>query len=59
MLYEVITTPMQWSADRNAGFSRAPAQRLYLPVNIDPDYHFETVNVEARQNNTSSPLWYT
>jgi maltose alpha-D-glucosyltransferase/alpha-amylase len=53
-----VRTPMQWSADRNAGFSRAPAQRLYLPVNIDPDYHYETVNVEARQNNTSSPLWY-
>ena len=53
-----VRTPMQWSADRNAGFSRAPAQRLYLPVNIDPDYHYETVNVEARQNNLSSPLWY-
>jgi len=53
-----VRTPMQWSADRNAGFSRAPSQRLYLPVNIDPDYHFETVNVEARQNNLSSPLWF-
>ncbi len=53
-----VRTPMQWSVDRNAGFSRAPAQRLYLPVNVDPDYHYETVNVEARQNNTSSPLWY-
>jgi maltose alpha-D-glucosyltransferase/alpha-amylase len=53
-----VRTPMQWSADRNAGFSRAPAQRLYLPVNIDPDYHYETVNVEARLNNTSSSLWY-
>jgi maltose alpha-D-glucosyltransferase/alpha-amylase len=49
---------MQWSADRNAGFSRSSAQRLYLPVNIDPDYHYETVNVEARQNNPSSSLWY-
>jgi maltose alpha-D-glucosyltransferase/alpha-amylase len=53
-----VRTPMQWSADRNAGFSHASAQRLYLPVNIDPDYHYETVNVEARQNNASSPLWY-
>jgi len=53
-----VRTPMQWSADRNAGFSRAPSQRLYLPINIDPDYHYETVNVEARQNNLSSPLWY-
>jgi len=53
-----VRTPMQWSADRNAGFSHAPSQRLYLPVNIDPDYHYETVNVEARQNNLSSTLWY-
>jgi maltose alpha-D-glucosyltransferase/alpha-amylase len=53
-----VRTPMQWSADRNAGFSRSSAQRLYLPVNIDPDYHYETVNVEARQNNPSSSLWY-
>jgi len=53
-----VRTPMQWSADRNAGFSRASSQRLYLPVNMAPDYHFETVNVEARQNNLSSPLWY-
>ena len=53
-----VRTPMQWSADRNAGFSQASAQRLYLPVNIDPDYHYETVNVEARQNNTNSPYWY-
>jgi maltose alpha-D-glucosyltransferase/alpha-amylase len=53
-----VRTPMQWSADRNAGFSGASAQRLYLPVNIDPDYHYETVNVEARQNNPSSSLWY-
>ncbi len=53
-----VRTPMQWSADRNAGFSRAPTQRLYLPIIIDPDYHYETVNVEARQNNLSSTLWY-
>jgi maltose alpha-D-glucosyltransferase/alpha-amylase len=53
-----VRTPMQWSGDRNAGFSRAPTQRLYLPIIIDPDYHYETVNVEARQNNLSSTLWY-
>ncbi len=46
-----VRTPMQWSSDRNAGFSRANPQRLYLPVNIDPEYHYETVNVEAQQNN--------
>jgi maltose alpha-D-glucosyltransferase / alpha-amylase len=53
-----VRTPMQWNADRNAGFSRAPSQRLYLPVIIDPDYHYETFNVEARQNNPNSILWY-
>ncbi len=53
-----VRTPMQWNADRNAGFSRASAQKLYLPVNIDPDYSYETVNVEARQNNPSSLLWW-
>ncbi|HKW71195.1 MAG TPA: maltose alpha-D-glucosyltransferase, partial [Candidatus Dormibacteraeota bacterium] len=42
-----VRTPMQWSADRNAGFSRANRQRLYLPVITDPEYHYETVNVEA------------
>ena len=44
-----VRTPMQWSADRNAGFSRANPQRLYLPVIIDPEYHYEAVNVEAQQ----------
>ena len=46
-----VRTPMQWSADRNAGFSRANPQRLYLPIIIDPEYHYEAVNVEAQQNN--------
>jgi len=54
-----VRTPMQWSPDRNAGFSRANPQRLYLPVNIDPEYHYETVNVEAQQNNPHSLLWWT
>src|SRR5689334_20738473 len=49
-------TPMQWSADRNAGFSRANRQRLYLPVITDPEYHYETVNVEAQQGNPHSLL---
>ena len=53
-----VRTPMQWSADRNAGFSRANPQRLYLPVIIDPEYHYETVNVEAHQQNPSSFLWW-
>jgi maltose alpha-D-glucosyltransferase/alpha-amylase len=53
-----VRTPMQWSADRNAGFSRANPQQLYLPVIIDPEYRFETVNVEAQQNNDHSLLWW-
>jgi maltose alpha-D-glucosyltransferase/alpha-amylase len=51
-----VRTPMQWSPDRNAGFSLANPQKLYLPVNIDPSYHYETVNVEAEQNNPNSLL---
>ncbi len=51
-----VRTPMQWSSDRNAGFSRANAQRLYLPVNIDPEYHYESVNVEAQRDNPHSLL---
>ncbi|HSJ24782.1 MAG TPA: maltose alpha-D-glucosyltransferase [Longimicrobiales bacterium] len=54
-----VRTPMQWSADRNAGFSRANPQRLYLPVIVDPGYHYETVNVEAQQANPSSLYWWT
>jgi maltose alpha-D-glucosyltransferase/alpha-amylase len=53
-----VRTPMQWSADRNAGFSRANPQRLYLPVNIDPEYHYEMVNVESQWNNPHSLLWW-
>ena len=53
-----VRTPMQWSADRNAGFSRANPQRLYLPIIIDPEYHYEAINVEAQQNNPHSLLWW-
>jgi maltose alpha-D-glucosyltransferase / alpha-amylase len=53
-----VRTPMQWSADRNAGFSRANPQKLYLPVIIDPEYHAETINVEAQLNNLHSLLWW-
>jgi maltose alpha-D-glucosyltransferase/alpha-amylase len=53
-----VRTPMQWSADRNAGFSRANPQRLYLPVNIDPEYHYEAVNVETQLRNPHSLLWW-
>ena len=51
-----VRTPMQWSADRNAGFSRANPQRLYLPVIIDPEYHYEALNVEAQEANLHSLL---
>ncbi|MBI3091027.1 MAG: maltose alpha-D-glucosyltransferase [Candidatus Tectomicrobia bacterium] len=53
-----VRTPMQWSADRNAGFSRANPQRLILPVIVDPEYHYETVNVENQQHNPHSLLWW-
>src|SRR5690606_6210012 len=53
-----VRTPMQWSADRNAGFSRANPQQLYLPAIIDPEYHYETVNVESQHANQSSLLWW-
>ncbi len=53
-----VRTPMQWSGDRNAGFSRANPQRLFLPVIIDPEHHYETVNVEAHEQNPSSLLWW-
>ncbi|MGE5647342.1 MAG: maltose alpha-D-glucosyltransferase [Acidobacteriota bacterium] len=53
-----VRTPMQWSADRNAGFSRANPQRLYLPVIIDPEFHYEAVNVENQQQNPNSLLWF-
>jgi len=54
-----VRTPMQWSNDRNAGFSRANPQRLPLPVVVEAEYHFETLNVEAQQNNPASLLWWS
>ena len=53
-----VRTPMQWSADRNAGFSKASPHRLFLPIVIDPDSHYEAFNVEAQQNNPHSMLWW-
>jgi maltose alpha-D-glucosyltransferase/alpha-amylase len=50
---------MQWSADRNGGFSRANPQALYLPPIMDPVYGFQSVNVEAQQNEASSLLNWT
>ena len=51
-----VRTPMQWSPDRNAGFSRADPQRLYLPPIMDPIYGYEAVNVEAQAREPSSLL---
>ncbi|MDH4231639.1 MAG: maltose alpha-D-glucosyltransferase [Nitrospirota bacterium] len=53
-----VRTPMQWSSDKNAGFSRANPQKLYLPIIIDPEYHYEAVNVENQDSNPSSLLWW-
>ncbi len=53
-----VRTPMQWSSDKNAGFSTSNPQRLYLPVIIDPEYHYEAVNIETQQANSSSLLWW-
>jgi maltose alpha-D-glucosyltransferase/alpha-amylase len=51
-----VRTPMQWSADRNAGFSRADFEQLYFPVISNPVYGFQSVNVEAQQRYDSSLL---
>ncbi|MGE0228055.1 MAG: maltose alpha-D-glucosyltransferase [Dehalococcoidia bacterium] len=51
-----VRTPMQWSADRNAGFSTADSARLYLPVNTDPQYGYQAVSVEAQERSPSSLL---
>ena len=51
-----VRTPMQWSPDRNGGFSRADPNRLYLPSIMDPIYGFDAVNVEAQQRSPSSLL---
>lgn len=53
-----VRTPMQWSGDRNAGFSRANPQKLFLPTIVDPEYHYETVNVEAQRANPNSLWWW-
>jgi len=51
-----VRTPMQWSPDRNAGFSRVDPQRLYLPPIMDPIYGYEAVNVETQTRESSSLL---
>lgn len=53
-----VRTPMQWSPDRNTGFSQCNPQRLFLPAVIDPEYHYEAVNAENQEANSSSLLWW-
>jgi maltose alpha-D-glucosyltransferase/alpha-amylase len=53
-----VRTPMQWSPDRNGGFSRTNPQKLILPTIADPEYRYETVNVEVQSQNPSSLLWW-
>ncbi|HKW04695.1 MAG TPA: maltose alpha-D-glucosyltransferase [Nitrososphaerales archaeon] len=53
-----VRTPMQWSADMNAGFSRTNPQKLYLPIIIEPLYHYEVINVENQQNDPTSLMWW-
>ena len=56
---DAVRTPMQWTPDRNAGFSRSDPARLYLPAIMDPVYGYQSVNVEAQMNNGSSLLHWT
>jgi len=53
-----VRTPMQWSPDRNGGFSRANPQQLILPVITDPEYSYEAINVEVQERSPSSLLWW-
>lgn len=53
-----VRTPMQWSSDKNAGFSKSSPQKLFLPIIIEPEYHYEAINVENQEKNPSSLLWW-
>jgi hypothetical protein len=54
-----VRTPMQWTPDRNAGFSRADPARLIQPRHHGPIYGYQAVNVEAQQSDQSSLLHWT
>jgi maltose alpha-D-glucosyltransferase / alpha-amylase len=54
-----VRTPMQWTPDRNAGFSACDPGRLYLPVIMDPVYGYQSTNVEAQTSSSSSLLHWT
>ena len=51
-----VRTPMQWSGDRNAGFSRADSHQLYAPVITDPVYGYQAINVESQERDPASLL---
>jgi maltose alpha-D-glucosyltransferase / alpha-amylase len=54
-----VRTPMQWTLDRNGGFSATDPQRLYLPPIMDPIYGYQSLNVESQQRNAGSLLQWT
>ncbi|WIX89345.1 maltose alpha-D-glucosyltransferase [Amycolatopsis sp. DG1A-15b] len=56
---DAVRTPMQWTPDRNAGFSSCDPGRIYLPVIMDPVYGYQGLNVEAQSNNEASLLNWT
>jgi maltose alpha-D-glucosyltransferase / alpha-amylase len=56
---DAVRTPMQWTPDRNAGFSSCDPGRIYLPVIMDPVYGYQAINVEAQSNNAMSLLNWT
>jgi maltose alpha-D-glucosyltransferase/alpha-amylase len=56
---DAVRTPMQWTPDRNGGFSSSDPQRLYLPPVMDPIYGYQSLNVEAQQRTPQSLLHWT
>jgi len=54
-----VRTPMQWSPDRNAGFSTCDPARMYLPPIMDPVYGYQGLNVESEMRQSTSLLWWT
>src|SRR5215471_5214843 len=54
-----VRTPMQWTSDRNAGFSKCDPARLYFPVIMDPIYGYQVINVEQQQQHSASFLHWT
>ncbi len=56
---DAVRSPMQWTPDRNAGFSACDPGRLYLPIIMDPVYGYQAVNVEAQSHSSTSLLHWT